>query len=121
MCLSFFQLFITAPILFSIYPPTERLAETIFSYILTPVYHFWETFVNYLPDLFTVIVIIIITNYILKFIKYVFKEIEEGRVNLSWVLCRLGKTNLQFITCVCLRVYDCYHIPIFTWFRFSYF
>ena len=78
----FFQLFITAPILFSIYPPTERLAETIFSYILTPVYHFWETFVNYLPDLFTVLVIVVITNYILKFIKYVFKEIEEGRLSL---------------------------------------
>ena len=77
-----FQLFITAPLLFSIYPPTQRLAETIFNYVLSPIRHFYQAFVNYFPNLFTVVIIVVITNYILKFIKYVFREIEDGKINL---------------------------------------
>ncbi|KAA6310984.1 hypothetical protein EZS27_037806, partial [termite gut metagenome] len=50
------QLFISVPILFSIFPQTEDLAYRIFSYIWTPVKDIFKGIIDYLPNLFTIIV-----------------------------------------------------------------
>lgn len=72
------QFYITIPILFSIFPPTQRLAETLFGWILTPVSSIFKNFVDYLPKLFMVIIIVIITRYVVRFARYIMKEIECG-------------------------------------------
>ena len=72
------QFYITIPILFSIFPPTQRLAETLFGWILTPVSSILKSFVDYLPKLFMVIIIVIITRYVVRFARYIMKEIESG-------------------------------------------
>ena len=74
------QLYITIPILFSIFPVTQRLAETLFGWILTPVASIFKGFVNYLPKLFMIIIIFIITRYIVRFARYIMKEVETGRL-----------------------------------------
>lgn len=76
------QLYITIPILFSIFPPTQRLAETLFGYVLAPLKKVGIGLLNYLPDLFTIAVIILITRYLLRFINFLAKEIEEGNLNI---------------------------------------
>ncbi|MBN2663573.1 MAG: mechanosensitive ion channel family protein [Bacteroidales bacterium] len=76
------QLYITIPILFSIFPPTQRLAETLFSYILTPLKKIGSSVLHYLPNLFTIIVIVIITRYIVKFIKFLSNEVEAEKLKI---------------------------------------
>ena len=76
------QLYITIPILFSIFPPTQRLAEVLFGYILSPLKQIGSSLLNYLPNLFTILVIVVITFYVLKFINFLSREIENGNLNI---------------------------------------
>jgi len=76
------QLYITIPILFSIFPPTRSLAETLFGYILSPLQKIASSFVNYLPNLFSIIVIVVVTLYILRFLRFLASEIEAENLKL---------------------------------------
>ena len=76
------QLFITVPIVFSIFPPTKRFAETMFGYILSPVKSIFISIVNYIPELMTIVVIVVITRYVLKFLKFLLTEIENGKLKI---------------------------------------
>jgi len=66
--------------LFGIFPMTRHLAGTLFSWIVTPIISMGESFVAYLPKLLRIIVIIVITRYVLKFLKYIAQEIEAERL-----------------------------------------
>ena len=69
--------YIALPLIFSIFPVTQRLADTLFEYILSPVKNIGLAFVDYIPKLITVIVIIIITRLVLRVVRFVANEIEK--------------------------------------------
>lgn len=71
------------PTVFSIFPATESLAQTIFKYLLNPVRKFGTAVVNYLPNLFAMIVIVIITRYILKLLYFLSREVEKEKLQIS--------------------------------------
>jgi len=73
-------LYAALPALFSIFPLTRHLAGTLFSWIVTPLVSMGQSFVAYLPNLLRIIVIIVITRYVLKFLKYIAQEIEAERL-----------------------------------------
>lgn len=76
------QLYITIPVLFSIFPLTQRLAETLFGWILTPVTTIFKGFIGYLPKLFMIIVIVLIMRYIVRFLHYLANEIAQGKLKI---------------------------------------
>jgi len=76
------QLFLTIPIVFSFFQATHDLASTLFGYILTPVKHIALNIVNYIPNLFTIIIIIIITRYVLRAFKFLADQITKGRLKI---------------------------------------
>lgn len=76
-------IYIALPILFGIFPWTEHFAATLFGYILNPLKNILHSFWNYLPDLVTVIVIIIVFRYILKGIRFLKDEVAEGNLVLT--------------------------------------
>ncbi len=78
-----FVFYITLPLIFIIFPPTQRLAEILFGYVFTPVKSILLGFVNYIPNLFTIVVIVTITRYILRFLRYLTLEIEYGRLHIQ--------------------------------------
>ncbi|RZL42267.1 MAG: hypothetical protein EOP00_23695 [Pedobacter sp.] len=59
-------IYLSLPLLFSIFPETEGWTNTLLKWILSPLRTAGAAFVNYLPDLFTVIVVYFIFKYILK-------------------------------------------------------
>jgi small-conductance mechanosensitive channel len=73
-------LYIALPLIFAIFPATRDLAMTLFSWITTPIISMAQSFVAYLPKLLRIIIIIFITRYILKFLRYVTAEIANGRL-----------------------------------------
>ncbi|MDR0456570.1 MAG: mechanosensitive ion channel [Treponema sp.] len=75
-----FQLFLTVPIVFSLFPPTQRLAVTIFGYILNPLKDIGIGIIKYIPNLFTIIVIIAVTRYVIKALKYLSVQIAKGKL-----------------------------------------
>jgi small-conductance mechanosensitive channel len=76
------QLYITIPLIFSLFPLTKRFAEVMFGYILTPLKSFGVSFIDYIPKLFTIIVIVVITKYILKFLRFLAFEIESEKLRI---------------------------------------
>lgn len=76
-------LYITIPIVFSIFPLTKRLAETLFGYTLTPLKNMVVAFIEYLPELFSIIVIVTVTRYIVRFLRFLSAEIAEERLKIA--------------------------------------
>ncbi|WP_134386548.1 mechanosensitive ion channel family protein [Flavobacterium psychrophilum] len=76
-------IYIALPILFGIFPWTEHFTDTLFGYILNPTKKIILGFWNYLPNLFTIIVIYIVFKYILKGIHFLKIEIENDKLHLA--------------------------------------
>ncbi|KAA6330535.1 Mechanosensitive channel MscK [termite gut metagenome] len=95
--LTIIQLFISIPILFSIFPQTEDLAYRIFSYIWTPVKDIFKSIIDYLPDLFTIIVIWLAIKYLVKGIKYLAGEIESEKLKITGFYPDWAQPSFQII------------------------
>lgn len=76
-------LLITVPILFSIFPQTEHLALKIFHYIIDPVKMVIVAVVDYIPNLFIIVVIWYCVKYIVKGVHYLASEIEHEKLRIS--------------------------------------
>ncbi len=71
------------PIIFSLFPWTESLADTLLGYFLDPLHDYFWLFVHYIPNLISIIIISYIGHFILKFVKYLSGEIEIGNLEIS--------------------------------------
>lgn len=77
------MLFITIPVIFSIFPLTKNIALQLFGYFLSPVKGFYTSIIEYIPNLITIIVIYLITKYTVKGIKFLAREIEIGKFKIQ--------------------------------------
>ncbi|MDR2742656.1 MAG: mechanosensitive ion channel family protein [Treponema sp.] len=75
-----FQLFITIPIVFSLFPVTKNLASTLFKYILTPLKNILINAVKYTPNLISIVIILLITRYVIRGLKFFATQIERERL-----------------------------------------
>jgi small-conductance mechanosensitive channel len=75
--------YLSLPLLFSIFPETEQWTGTLLQWILSPLSKAFNAVVSYLPDLVTVIVIYYIFKYVIRAVKYYFNEIRRGHIIIS--------------------------------------
>jgi small-conductance mechanosensitive channel len=73
-------LFYYVPLVFSFFPWTENVADRIFEYILAPLRQVGRGFVAYVPNFFFIAVIVLVTRYVLKFIRLFFNGIARGKL-----------------------------------------
>ncbi|HZT28263.1 MAG TPA: mechanosensitive ion channel family protein [Bryobacteraceae bacterium] len=71
------------PLVFSVFPGTRGYAGALLGYILTPLQAIWNGVVSYLPDLFTVLVVAVVTRYAIKLIRLIFTAIQKGTLRFS--------------------------------------
>jgi small-conductance mechanosensitive channel len=74
------MLLLTILVLFGLFPQTRDLAFTLLGYILTPIKNIAIGTVKYIPNLFTIIIIIFITRYVLKLLRFFADRIAKGRL-----------------------------------------
>jgi small-conductance mechanosensitive channel len=77
-----FQLFITLPIVFGLFPQTQDLSQTLFSYILNPLKDILVTTIKYIPNLITIIIILLVTRYAIRALKFFATQIEKEKLVL---------------------------------------
>lgn len=70
------------PILFGIFPWTKDMAQTLFGYVLNPLKDIGIGLWNYLPNLITILVIIIVFRYVLKGLYFLKTEIQKKHLKL---------------------------------------
>lgn len=75
-------LYFYLPLVFSFFPWTRGMARVLFGYIAAPLGSAWRAFVGYIPDLFVIIVGIIVTYYVVKLARLIFSEIGKGTVTV---------------------------------------
>ena len=80
--ITLFLLFITIPILFSLFPATKDLASIIFNYIFDLVKKFLIGIVGYIPNIAAIIIIILITKYVLRGLKFFAGQINKGKIKI---------------------------------------
>lgn len=78
-----FLLYFTLYFLLLAIPVTREIAQRLQAYIMNPVLNMGEAILNYLPSLFFIIVVVIATRYVLKFLRYVFDEIDKGHLRFE--------------------------------------
>ncbi len=62
----------------SYFPGTDPLLRPLIFYLLAPIPGLWMAFVDYLPGLIYILVVVVIARYGLKLIHFVFRAIESG-------------------------------------------
>ncbi|MER3330091.1 MAG: hypothetical protein RIF34_10975, partial [Candidatus Kapaibacterium sp.] len=77
-----FCLYFVFPIVFGLFPWTKGLSEKLYGYVLDPLKGMILSIINYIPNLITIIVIVVVARYVVKFLKFISNEIKHERLTL---------------------------------------
>jgi len=75
--------YVALPIIFSIFPFSRNWANALFQLIWSPFKGMLHSIWDYLPNLFSILVIYFVMKYVTRFVKYLFNEIEEEKLKLT--------------------------------------
>jgi len=76
-------IYISLSAIFSIFPITRGWADKLIQYILSPLKSIFIGIWNYLPNLFSILAIYFVMKYFIKFVKYIFTEIDSEKLKVS--------------------------------------
>jgi small-conductance mechanosensitive channel len=74
------QLFLTIPLVFSLFEPTSHHAHLLLDYVLIPLNKIFSGFLHYIPNLITIVVFIIVAKYIVRTLKFFANRIEKEKI-----------------------------------------
>jgi small-conductance mechanosensitive channel len=89
--------YLTLLILFGIFPWTRGFTGKLLSYFLDPFKKILASIWNYLPNFFTIIVLLIFFRYLLRLLKYFRSEIEKGRLKIPGFYVDWANPTFQII------------------------
>ena len=90
-------IYLTLPVLFGIFPWTGGLAGKLISYFLDPVKHILVSIWYYLPNFFTIIVLLIFFRYLIRILHYFKSEIEKGSLKIPGFYVDWANPTFQII------------------------
>lgn len=70
------------PFVLKQFPWTRGLAKTVEGYLVATLQAGWQAFANYLPSLFTIVLVVVVAAFLLNLSKPFFRELGEGRFAL---------------------------------------
>ncbi len=76
-------LYLVLPLVFSIFPFTRGWGSLLLGLIWAPFKGVFISVWNYIPNLISILVIIFVMKYTIRFVKYIFSEIEVGNLKIS--------------------------------------
>ncbi|GMQ27852.1 mechanosensitive ion channel family protein [Algoriphagus confluentis] len=76
-------LYLLLPVLFSIFPFSEDWSDDILNWVLHPIRSVFESTLDYLPNLFRILVILIFMKYLIQLVRFIFREIELERLQVA--------------------------------------
>ena len=94
---------ISFPIIFSFFPATEYMATTLINLVYDPFQNILNSFITYVPNLFAILVIVVVVRFILKYLKLFTHKIERGKIKLrgfypDWANTTFGILKVLIIT-----------------------
>ena len=77
------QLFISLPLLFSIFPETEKFTWNMINYVWSPLRDMVVSIVRYFPNLVKIVVIIYVVRWVLRGFRHLSDEISVGHLKID--------------------------------------
>lgn len=77
-----FLLYLSLPVIFSVFPSTKALGTKLLGYIIDPFKAIFSSFLGYIPEMIMILVIGVITFYIVRFVNYISGEVEHERLKI---------------------------------------
>ncbi len=75
-------LYFSLPVIFNVFPQTKPYTETLLGWVISPAKQIFHSFVSFLPDFVTILVVFIFTRYLIKIIKYFADQVEKGNLEI---------------------------------------
>jgi len=91
--------YLAFPVVFSIFPFTRGWATILFELIWSPFIGVFKAIWDFLPNIFYILVIFFVMRYFIRFVKYIFQEIESEKLTLSgfhpdWAMPTFGLVRI---------------------------
>lgn len=96
-----FQLLITIPLMFSVFPETKSFTMTILGYIWDPATDIFWGVIGYLPKFFKIVVIIICFRYLVKALHYLSNEVALGHLRINGFYPDWAKPTYHILRLLC--------------------
>jgi len=75
-------IYLAIPVLFGIFPFTRDLSVNLINYILSPLNKIGISIWNYIPNLMTILVLLLVFRYVIRLVRFLKTEIERGKLNI---------------------------------------
>ena len=85
------------PLLFRFLPWTKGIVQQFYSFITDPINAMLKGLLDFLPDLFIIIIIVYITKYIIRVLSYLEQEYEKDNITLKGFHKDWAKPTLNII------------------------
>ena len=95
--LIFFQLIISIPLIFTIFPETEQWAYTFFNYLISPISDIGGGLIDFIPNLIKIIIICLALRYLLRGVRFVADEIEAEHLQITGFYPEWARPTYQLI------------------------
>ncbi len=83
LILTIILLFMYLPLLFSFLPWTQGIVDVFYGYIEMPILFFVHGLIDFIPDLFFIVVILYITRYFVRVMHDMFDDIDEEKLKIK--------------------------------------
>jgi len=76
-------LFAYLPLIFTLFPVTQRIVYQFYEYIADPLKSIANGFYNFLPSLFFIVIIFLVARYIVRILSLISSEIENEKIKFT--------------------------------------
>jgi hypothetical protein len=76
-------IYVSLPLIIYLIPSSKSFTDKLLEYTLDPLIHFFKKFLDFIPNLFTIAIIVIIFNLFIRLFKFLSDEITRGAIEIS--------------------------------------
>ncbi|MFH0734670.1 MAG: mechanosensitive ion channel family protein [bacterium] len=82
---------------FSFFKFSQTWADVLLTYFMIPINKVFSSFFGYIPNLATIIVVIVFTNYAVKFLKFIFDDITAKKIVFEKFPAEWGEPTYKIV------------------------
>lgn len=113
LCVTLAFVSIYLVLVLNLFPWTKRLGGRIWQNLLSAINGGWDKFVAYLPNLFSLTIIIVITYYILRFFKPIFRELGKGTISFPGFYPEWAEPTYRLLSLMIIALAGVISFPYF--------
>jgi len=72
--------YLSLPAIIFLVPASKGITDTLLDYTLTPLKHFLNGFIDFIPNLFTIAIVVILFTVFIRIFKVIAEQIKEGTI-----------------------------------------